>query len=278
MRILRRLRSDEQGQSLLEFVISFPIVLFLVLAIMQFALMWNAKQVVNYAAFCAARSYIVYGDEGKASLAAKIAAIPVSSKASGIFSGVSGVNLAGVVPSGVVGEIAYAADKFAYSYLATSIRLLGRKGRPLSDTGVSPERGDDITVEVTHKFRLIFPVINRLIGKPFIDSGTFISSWLQSFESSGLSPINIESRINNLFGNLYFFPITARCTLTMEETGALSESASCPYCITGRCLTADQVEWVPVEGGRYRLKREAAISLGYKTLQPFVSSDCGDLR
>jgi Flp pilus assembly protein TadG len=290
MRILRRLRNDEQGQSLLEFVISFPIVLFLVLAIMQFALMWNAKQVVNYAAFCAARSYIVYGIEGKASLAAKIATIPVSAKASGMLPSVSGINLASLIPSGVIGEVAYAADKFAYSYLATSIRLFDRDGRALSETGVNPERGDDITVEVTHKFRLIFPIINRLIGKTFpevTDSGTSRSSWLQSFDSSGWSPINIESKINTLFGNIYFFPITARCTLTMEETGTLPSPAPCPYCFktginAGMCFTADQVERVPGGGKGYRLKREVAISIGYrlgpKQAPPFVSSNCRGLQ
>lgn len=289
MRILRRLRSDEQGQSLLEFAISFPIVLLLVLAIMQFALMWNAKHVVNYAAFCAARSYIVYGDGDKASLAAKIATIPVSAKVSGLLPSISGINLASLmIPSGVIGEVAYAADKFAYSYLATSIRLFDRDGRALSETGVNPERGDDITVEVTHKFRLIFPIINRLIGKTFpeaTDSGTPRSSWLQSFESSGWSPMNIESKINTLFGNLYFFPITARCTLTMEETGAPPSPAPCPYCFktginAGMCFTAEQVERVPGGGKGYRLKREVADSLGYSTklAPPFVSSDCEGLR
>ncbi|UCD84712.1 MAG: pilus assembly protein [Deltaproteobacteria bacterium] len=289
MRILRRLKNDEQGQSMLEFIISFPIVLFLVLAIMQLALMWNAKHVVNYAAFCAARSYIVYGDESKAAQAARIATIPISAKASGILSSVSGINLAGFLPSGIISSVAYAADKSVYSFLATSITLLDGSGNALSDTGGSPGVGEDITVEVTHKFRLIFPVVNKLIGRNFRETfgpGNLTPSWFQSLDNMGWLPVDIpdiESNIDNFFGDLYFFPITARCTLTMEETGdssSSSSSPSCPYCFrtgpnAGMCFTADQVEQVP-GGWGYRLKSGVASSLGY-TGRPFVSSNCQGL-
>ncbi len=266
---------------MLEFIISFPIVLFLVLAIMQIALMWNAKHVVNYAAFCAARSYIVYGDESKAAQAARIATIPISAKASGILSSVTEINIPDFLP-GIFGSVAYAADKSVYSFLATSIKLLDGKGRALSDTGSSPGVGEDITVEVTHKFRLIFPVVNRLLGKSFRETFGFgdLTSLLQFLDTVGLDIPLTGSVIEKIFGDLYFFPITARCTLTMEETGNPSSSASspsCPYCFktgpnAGMCFTAAQVEQVP-GGGGYRLKSGVASSLGY-TGRPFVSSNC----
>jgi len=44
---------------MLEFVIAFPLVLTLILACMQFAHIWMGKQVVHYAAFCAARAALV---------------------------------------------------------------------------------------------------------------------------------------------------------------------------------------------------------------------------
>lgn len=44
---------------MLEFVLAFPLILTLMLACMQFAHMWMAKQVVHYAAFCAARAALV---------------------------------------------------------------------------------------------------------------------------------------------------------------------------------------------------------------------------
>ncbi len=44
---------------MLEFVLAFPLILTLMLACMQFAHMWLAKQVVHYAAFCSARAALV---------------------------------------------------------------------------------------------------------------------------------------------------------------------------------------------------------------------------
>ena len=60
-RIPARLRSTAQahGSVMLEFVLAFPLILTLMLACMQFAHMWMAKQVVHYAAFCAARAALV---------------------------------------------------------------------------------------------------------------------------------------------------------------------------------------------------------------------------
>ena len=45
---------------MLEFVLAFPLILTLMLACMQFAHMWMAKQVVHYAAYCAARAALAH--------------------------------------------------------------------------------------------------------------------------------------------------------------------------------------------------------------------------
>lgn len=47
------------GSVMLEFVLAFPLVLTLMLGCMQFAHIWMGKQVVLYAAFCAARAALV---------------------------------------------------------------------------------------------------------------------------------------------------------------------------------------------------------------------------
>ena len=44
---------------MLEFVIAFPVILVLMLACIQFAHLWVARQVVHYAAYCAARAALV---------------------------------------------------------------------------------------------------------------------------------------------------------------------------------------------------------------------------
>jgi len=52
-------RQKISGSVMLEFVLAFPVILTLMLACMQFAHIWMAKQVVHYAAYCAARAALV---------------------------------------------------------------------------------------------------------------------------------------------------------------------------------------------------------------------------
>ncbi len=58
-RKLQDLGDDEDGQALTEFILIFPLQLFITLCIMQLSLIYTAKLVVNYAAFNAARAAIV---------------------------------------------------------------------------------------------------------------------------------------------------------------------------------------------------------------------------
>jgi Flp pilus assembly protein TadG len=62
---------------MLEFVLSFPLVLMLILACLQMAHLLMAREVVHYAAYCAARSALVSGDLAEAQVAAQRAASAV---------------------------------------------------------------------------------------------------------------------------------------------------------------------------------------------------------
>jgi hypothetical protein len=60
LRILGRLlRSEERGQAMVEFAVVFPLQLLITLLVIQISLIMVGKQVVNYAAFCAARAELV---------------------------------------------------------------------------------------------------------------------------------------------------------------------------------------------------------------------------
>ncbi|NOY22110.1 MAG: pilus assembly protein [Acidobacteria bacterium] len=50
---------DEDGQAMTEFIISFPILLFITLCMMQLSLIYTARLVVNYSAFSAVRAAAV---------------------------------------------------------------------------------------------------------------------------------------------------------------------------------------------------------------------------
>lgn len=58
-RSIKEIRGDEDGQALTEFVLTFPLLLFITLCIMQLSLIYTARLVVNYSAFTTARAAIV---------------------------------------------------------------------------------------------------------------------------------------------------------------------------------------------------------------------------
>jgi hypothetical protein len=80
--VLRRTRliSETRGSALLETVIVLPVLMLFILLVMELCLMANAKQLANYAAFCAARTASVYGVDStaKTHLAAAMALSPIS--------------------------------------------------------------------------------------------------------------------------------------------------------------------------------------------------------
>lgn len=51
---------NDRGSMLLEFILVMPILILLIFGIVQFSLILMAKQLTQYAAFCAARAAIVY--------------------------------------------------------------------------------------------------------------------------------------------------------------------------------------------------------------------------
>jgi Flp pilus assembly protein TadG len=72
--------AGQEGQTLVEFALVFPILLLFVLAIIQLALVYSAKIILNYAAFSSARSFIVYQEHKKAEMAARLICLPISSR------------------------------------------------------------------------------------------------------------------------------------------------------------------------------------------------------
>lgn len=60
----RHIIAGDDGVVMLEFLLAFPLVLTLIFAVVQFSHLWVARQIVHYAAYCAARSMlVVHADE-----------------------------------------------------------------------------------------------------------------------------------------------------------------------------------------------------------------------
>jgi len=104
-RSIKEIRGDEDGQAMTEFVITFPLLLFITLCIMQLSLIYTARLVVNYSAFSAARAAIVIipsivgaeaegsidpeVDDGKLNIirnAARLSCTPIAARASTVAS------------------------------------------------------------------------------------------------------------------------------------------------------------------------------------------------
>ncbi|MCX5866454.1 MAG: pilus assembly protein [Proteobacteria bacterium] len=217
------IRQDQAGQAMVEFAIAFPVLLLLVLAIIQLALLFNAKQVVTYAAFTAARSAAVYPNKRfKAVYAARLACVPISASTGQMIkslinpgsSGNTGAEAKGFEASqvfqglpGAGGMALQIADKYAYSYLFTKVRFLDDQGEEM-ELERQLKVGEQFTVEVTHWYTLIIPLVNRILAT-------------QEIEVPG-SPVKITIPIGafNLLGaqaGHYFFPVRSHTTMQVED-------------------------------------------------------------
>ncbi len=210
--VLRRepVRLGESGQAMTEVAISFPVLLITTLILMQLALMYQARNVVTYAAFSAARAAIVWipataEGEGKHQInigggpkwdkihqAAAMACVPISPRAGVVLDGLPFIGdiiadafavFSSMMASfGLAGEYTdNALQRYAYSTFATEVKLY-----KATETGFEEQSGNitwsypnggDVGVRVRHRYYLPIPVVNRIIGEDWsiVDMGPFFS-------------------------------------------------------------------------------------------------------
>lgn len=193
----RRLLAGEVGSAELDFALAFPIFMALVAVTVQFALMLNAQVVVDYAAFCAARSFSVWvgepilgegqnhvrGDAGsvkraRARSAASIACAPISPRWSVLRVGVGPMpspvderDFHRALQTGLVPEVdtawltALAFDKLRYAQAHTRISLSRPTAASGAATGIRP--GEPIEVRVEYDLELAVPFAGGAFGRAF---------------------------------------------------------------------------------------------------------------
>jgi hypothetical protein len=210
LRVLRRGRVvlGESGQAMTEVAVSFPVLLITTLILMQMALMYQARNVVTYAAFSAVRAAIVWipaesDTEGKHMLnldggdkldkiqqAAAMACVPISPRAGlvleslpfvgDIIGDAFGAFSSFMATFGLAGQYTDAAlQRFAYSTYATQVTIYKATESGFTEqTGLTEWRypdSDDVGVLVTHKYYLPIPLVNRYIGSEWtiFEAGPF---------------------------------------------------------------------------------------------------------
>jgi hypothetical protein len=125
----RRFTLRQLGQASLETLIVLPFLMLFIMAIMETVMLYNAKQVLNYAAFCAGRSAGVYGPNAEAEMhrAVALALSGIGTRAPAAEAatlasafGVSSTIMANVpMPSGIQWD--EMRDRFLDAYLRTAI-------------------------------------------------------------------------------------------------------------------------------------------------------------
>ncbi len=181
-------KQKNSGQSLTEFVILFPIICYFTLIIIQSALIYNAYQIVNYAAYCSARSAVVYqANREKMKKAACIAIAPI----------VCGKSTRGKLPSkysihipkipGIFNhdDIVLYLRKYRCAYLKTEV---------IEETRIAEE----ITVTVTHHYQLIVPAV-----------GAVLVPLLRIWDM----PFHVEAQESSKKFGTPHLPVRATCTL-----------------------------------------------------------------
>jgi len=183
----KKLRKDENGQAMVEFVVVFPVVFLLCLVIMQAFLLLSARQVVNYAAYCAARSAIVFfPDSGnaeakkKAERAAIIACWSISPM-KGFGSTEKFIKPIEDMVEGATGINFDLARRYNMARSNVSVNL-----KPAKLNAKTPHQ--DVTAEVTYHYVMGIPIVNRI----------FYEMWKRDCKKKG---------------KLYTFTFKASCTL-----------------------------------------------------------------
>lgn len=135
------MKSGTKGQALVELAIVLPLLLMLSLVLIQAAWLSEARGVVEYAAFVAARAAAVGGD---AAQAARLVTVPITG-----LSGTSAVR-SGSAAGGLRGLPDQDRPRYAAGFEKTRVRV-GRLPR-------------GVEAQVEHHWELIVPIAGRLMA------------------------------------------------------------------------------------------------------------------
>lgn len=150
---------DDQGAAAVSFILAFPIFLVLVGIVVQFALIANARIVVQHAAYAAARSASTSLPDGhpeKVRRAAQMALAPISPVAGNVDAEGRDISQA-LQDCQVQVSNAYAA-RYAYAMEAASVEWTD------ADADYETDPGREIDITVRYRFQLTVPVAGALLS------------------------------------------------------------------------------------------------------------------
>jgi hypothetical protein len=151
---------------MLDFVLTFPFFVMILLIVIQFALMVNARLVVSWAAFAATRSAVVWTDDGlevatrRAKKAAAVACTAISPSVLALPDPGSLLLLAHS-PTEIGHRALRVSGMHRYALSATEVEI--------NVGGEKQELGphDPVTVTVTYQFHLAVPYADGIFSRAF---------------------------------------------------------------------------------------------------------------
>lgn len=206
----------ESGQAIAEFVISAITFLFVILTVIQLALVLNAYSLVRYAAYNAARAGIVHSaDQSTMEEAARISLLS-------IFPG-----------HGRADHVRGVTDNYLAARLTDHEAVFADEGRPITEVTVlarpeqcgrlitfdDPSEAKDavLTVQVVHRYQLVIPLTNRIfywVYRRFRSGEGY-----QNQSVDALARITHQERLpgRELHDIEYRIPLVAHYTMRMQS-------------------------------------------------------------
>lgn len=238
---------DARGQALTEFAITMPVVLLFFLAMLQYFSIVQASQLGNYAAYVAARVYVVQAPlckhkngndddaKDKAKKAAAMALAPIARFVPGEISvgGFSMGSLSSMLPSGTP-DFLQGAAKFVEGYLvAYYIRLNSSLGGGSLDITANDTQVD---VSINYPQPIYIPGLaemwNFVQGEHIFTSLKPVREGLGGIPSYYASYQELRDKAKSLLGidlpdsPVRFLPyvnIKSKCSMGMEDWGSKEE-------------------------------------------------------
>jgi hypothetical protein len=217
---------DDKAVALTEFCIVMPVVLFLFLGILQYFEFVRAAQMVNYAAYVAARSYAVLHSEDEAKDSAVMAVAPISnniglgSLTGGLGGGMSGIstffgNLADAIPGGQ--SAARFANGLLSAYASLSLGNFTVTTNPVSGSSLK-----QVNVSINYPQFINIPgfegLWNLLAGNdPFVSLEYYYQNYLWS---SGLASADLPVALLLAEGCVN---VPGKCSTGYESWGSASD-------------------------------------------------------
>lgn len=199
---------------MVEFLLAFPLVLIIVLAIIQLSVLAQSKLFVEYAAFNAARTAIVQPDNfDDIAESAKLSMTPISPRVDAMARlSIISDDLDNI--SDMVGDVGTLLLRYAYAKQFTDAKVV-----------TNPSQfNEDITVHVDYLALLTIPIVNKIIGKKGLGVLTVLSNYTNAD--------NVWiSTVSSIMGSNYFYPLSSEATLTVEALNEISagDPSQCVY-------------------------------------------------